>query len=129
MTIRTLVQTGYSVDEAIRLDLHERSKKIADALAIAFGGSSQVSYQEIGRAVAGQINNNGLTVHGTLYEICVAVYEATLFEGDGHYPADDPDYNNALPTIVGECCAVLDGYGTDYRKLPNKPYLPPEGGY
>ncbi len=104
----------------IDADLSRRARDIAAALAAAFGGRSQVTPEDIGRAVAGQIANNGLTVHGTVAEVCVAVYDATLFRGDGHYEADDPNYDAVLPCVVGACwerLAESEGY-TPYSTLP-----------
>lgn len=98
----------------VRADLKRRAGIIADSLVMAFGGASQVSPEDAGHAVAGQIANNGLTVHGTVYEACVAVYEATLLGGDDHYPAEEPDYDGFLPRMVGACLA----------RLGNEPALP-----
>ena len=46
-----------SLDDAAT---HEWVVQILEHLAMAFGGHSQYSTREIGRALAGQMNNNGL---------------------------------------------------------------------
>jgi hypothetical protein len=96
-------------------DLRRRAEVIAEALATAFGGRSQVGLEDIGRAVAGQIVNNGLTVHGTVEEICVTVYEAML------YPGDEPDYEAAIPLLVEACLDRLAEAGSNAGLvLPNE---------
>lgn len=93
-------------------DLNRRASVIADSLKTAFGGASQVGPTDIGRAVAGNINNNGLNVHGTLEEVCVAVVDA--FDGDG-------DYETAIPIweVVGACRESLDAIGVRYDAMPH----------
>lgn len=91
-------------------DIRRRASVIADALKTAFGGRSQLSTKNIGEAVAGQINNNGLTVHGTLEEVCVAVMDAI---DEGHDDDDTP-----VDEVVGACRASLDALGVSYRNLP-----------
>lgn len=44
----------------IKADLRKRAELIASSLKIAFGGASQVGDLDIARAIAGNINNNGL---------------------------------------------------------------------
>lgn len=97
----------------LAIDLTRRATIITSALKSAFGGWSQVTPEDIGRAVAGQINNNGLTVHGTLEEVCVAVVDA--FDGD-HDIA--PDAEMPIDRVVGACRATLDELGVDYSRLP-----------
>lgn len=92
-------------------DLKYRAAQIASNLAAAFGGKSQVSPEDIGRAVAGNMINNGLTVHGTAEEVCVAVYEATLYPGDDHYSPDEPRYDLVIPRAVGACWERLSCSG------------------
>lgn len=95
-------------------DLNRRAKAIANALKTAFGGTSQVGPTDIGRAVAGNINNNGLTVHGTLEEVCVAVVDAFIGDWDG-------DYETAIPIwqVVGACRESLDAIGVRYDAMPH----------
>ena len=93
----------------INADLRQRALAIADSLKACFGGRSQVSVADIGRAVAGQINNNGLNVHGTLEEVCAAVVDA--FD-DGH------DDDTQVDEVVGVCRESLDDLGVSYRDLP-----------
>lgn len=56
-------------------DLARRAKIIADGLAAAFGGPIH-NPAILGLAVASQIINNGLTVHGTVEELVAAVFAA-----------------------------------------------------
>ena len=124
LSIKDRVRAGESVTDAIIADLRNRAQTIASAMAVAYGGRSQYSPEDLGHAVAGNVRNNGLNVHGTIEEVCTAVYEATLYEGDSHYPADEPDYDFWLPRMVGAAMSRCD-----VRDLPYPPYLPPVGGY
>jgi hypothetical protein len=75
-----------------------RAWGIAEALKDAFGGASQVAPQDIGRAVAGQINNNGLA--GGVEEVCAAVVAA--FDGDS-------EHETSLVETVDACKMSLAG--------------------
>lgn len=93
-------------------DLTRRANIIADAIITAFGGRSQVSTTDIGRAVAGQICNNGLSAHGTVEVVCVAVMDALdAISGDA---ADD-----VIGEVVGGCRAALDSLGVRYSDMPH----------
>src|SRR5208337_3988312 len=65
-TLKPPIRKFIMTETEIATDLASRAATIAEALRVAFGGRSQVGPRVLGRAVAGQINNNGLTVHGTL---------------------------------------------------------------
>lgn len=97
------------VSQDLRADLKQRAKSIANALKAAFGGASQVGTTDIGRAIAGHINNNGLDVHGTLEEVCIAVMDAFWGDADDEIP---------IWAVVGACQASLDAIGVRYDGLP-----------
>lgn len=64
----------------------------------------------VGRAVAGHVNNGGLTVHGTLPEVCTAV--VTAIECGSDECLD-------LSRVVEAAGNSLDEMGVDYSGLPH----------
>jgi hypothetical protein len=73
-------------------DLVVRCSKIANALAVAFGGISQVGELDIARAIAGQFNNNGLawwTMKEVVREILIQM------DDDGDWYDDEAVLNTA----------------------------------
>jgi hypothetical protein len=91
------------------MELHRRSKVIADSLSMAFGGRSQITDLAIGHAVAGQINNNGIGCYGTLQEIAASVVQE-LF--------GDVDSAEAQLEVVRAATLLLRARGFDASLLP-----------
>lgn len=83
-------------------ELTLRARKIASALAAAFGGRSQYNATDLGRAVGGHINNNGFGYFGSIPELCKAVYEESLWEDE------TPDYEWWIPDAVAAATTYLD---------------------
>ena len=114
----------------IQFDLQERAARIADALAAAFGGVSQIAPQDIGRAIAGGISNNGLTVHGTVDELVTAVCGRLYYD---HDDMDRDEYDAIRIEAAMACRDALEHISYParlrYWDLPVKPYLSLRGGY
>ena len=108
----------------IKLDLQERAARISDALVAAFGGVSQIAPEDIGRAIAGGIINNGLTVHGTVDELVTAVCGRLYYD---HDDMDRDEYDSIRIEAAMACRDVFENLAYParlrYWHLPVKPYL------
>ena len=108
----------------IKLDLQERAARISDALVAAFGGVSQIAPEDIGRALAGGIINNGLTVHGTVDELVTAVCGRLYAD---HDDMDRDSFDAVRIEAAMACRDVFENLSYParlrYWHLPVSPYL------
>lgn len=117
--------TTDQVGAEIASDLQRRATVILDSLCMAFGGRSQVTPDLVGRAIAGQIYNNGLTVHGTVDELVEAVLSQDAWSLD----LSSNEYEDDYLTAASACRAACGKLGVDWLALPGRPYIRPRGGY
>lgn len=88
--------------------MDERINRIMDALALAFGGHSQYRIDDVGRALAGQMNNNGLPVEIEAAARAAAVFLAERFD----WSPEDED--SSRTDIAASCRAQLDRLHVKY---------------